>query len=260
MCLILWANDFHSKYKLVVAANRDEFYSRPTLPASFWPENPSILAGQDLKEGGTWMGITTSGRFATLTNYRDPKNINPGAPSRGKLVQKYLESSLSTEEYMQSLIKEGHQYNGFNLLAGTGEELYYFSNREMVVHKVQKGIHGLSNSLLDVPWPKVARGVKEMEKCLQAIDLDIKLLFDIMLDREMPDDDQLPSTGVSKELERMLAPLFIESKNYGTRSTTVLLVERNNYARFWERSFNPLHRNSFSERQYEFFIDESPAE
>lgn len=255
MCLILWANDYHSKYKLVVAANRDEFYSRPTLPASFWPENPSILAGQDLKAGGTWMGITTRGRFATLTNYRDPKNINPHAPSRGKLVQKYLESSLPTEEYMQNLLLEGGKFNGFNLLAGTWADLYYFSNREMLVQKVEKGVHGLSNSLIDVPWPKVSKGIQAMKQCLKAPEPDIKRLFDMMLDREMPDDSELPSTGVGIELERMLAPLFVESKDYGTRTTSVLLIDNNNYTRFWERSFNPMQHDSFSERYFEFFTE-----
>lgn len=254
MCLILWANDYHDKYKLVVAANRDEFYRRPTLPAAFWPDNQSILAGQDLKEGGTWMGITTSGRFATLTNYRDPHNFNPNAPSRGKLVQKYLESSLSTEDYMQNLRREGMQYNGFNLLAGTWADMYYYSNREMIVRKVGKGIHGLSNSLIDVPWPKVTRGVQAMEICLQGPEVEIESLLQLMHDNEVPADSELPSTGVSLELERMLSPLFIKSDGYGTRTTTILLIDRNHNARFWERSYNPLCHDAFSERVYEFEI------
>ena len=239
MCLVLWASEYHEKYKLVVAANRDEFYRRPTLPADFWPENPTILAGKDLKGGGTWMGITTGGRFATLTNYRDPSSFNPHAPSRGRLVQKYLEGSLPPEQYMQRLAQEGGRYNGYNLLAGTCDEMYYFSNRERMVRKVDKGVHGLSNSLIDVPWPKVVRGVDGLKKCLDNADIDVEALFILMADRERASDHDLPGTGVTLELERMLSPLFIESQDYGTRTTTVILVNRSNFVQFWERSFKP---------------------
>lgn len=251
MCLILFAYDCHPQYKLVLAANRDEFYNRFTLPAAFWSDPPFILAGKDLKQGGTWMGITTTGRFAALTNYRDPSNFNPGSPSRGHLVQNYLKSNVSPECYLKNIHNEGTKYNGFNILAGTYEELYYYSNREKVVHRVEKGIHGLSNSLLDAAWPKVTRGIKALTGCIQYEDINEEHLFEIMADKEQAEDHELPQTGVSLELERMLSSLYIESKDYGTMSTTVLLVDRNNNARFRERSFNSIQLGTWNEVSFD---------
>lgn len=255
MCLVLWANDCHDKYKLLIAANRDEYYHRPTLPAGFWPESPTILAGRDLKEGGTWMGITTNGRFATLTNYRDPSSFNPKAPSRGRLVLNYLEADISPKSYMLKLLPEKAKYNGYNLLAGTVDEIYYFSNREKQVRKVDRGFHGLSNSLINVPWPKLVKGVKGLKNCLASSVVDVEDLFKIMADREPADDHELPSTGVSLEMERMLSPLFIESASYdyGTRTTTVILIDRNNHVQFWERSFT-VGKNQHQDVYYHFQV------
>ena len=237
MCMILFAYDCHPRYQLVLAANRDEYYNRPALPAAFWQDNPAILAGKDLLQGGTWMGITNTGRLAGLTNYRDPASYNPQAPSRGQLVQNYLTSGVAPEIYIENIANGGAAYNGFNLLLGSYDSLYYYSNREMMIRKVEKGIHGLSNSLLDVPWPKVTKGIKSLTACLQNEDIHAEDLFAIMADKEQPDDQDLPHTGVSLEMERMLAPAFVVSEKYGTRLTSVILVDRNHRVQFWERSF-----------------------
>jgi uncharacterized protein with NRDE domain len=256
MCLILWANDCHPKYKLVLMANRDEFYARPTSPAAFWAECPSILAGKDEKEGGTWMGITTKGRWGALTNYREPFDHDPQAPSRGHLVQKYLESSITAENYMQNLLAEDQPYNGYSILAGTCNQIYYFSNREKVVREVDKGVHGLSNGLLDTPWPKVTKGKKALIAALRKVNLDVEDLFTIMADREPPADHELPHTGMSLELERMLAALHVESETlgYGTRSTTIMLIDHRHKVQFWERSFAPSQAGSSNEVYYEFKV------
>lgn len=252
MCMILFAYDCHPTYQLVVAANRDEFYNRPTSAAEFWKDNPDILAGRDLQEGGSWMGITTGGRFAALTNYRDPASYKSQFPSRGHLVQNYLSSYLAPESYIEKLDSEGAMYNGFNLLLGTYKSLYYYSNREKLIRKVEKGVHGLSNSLLDVPWPKVSKGINAICDVLQDEDIDVEHLFDIMADREQPDDWTLPQTGVSLEMERMLAPAYVMSPNYGTRGTTIILLDRKHHVQFWERSFLSMQMDKWKEVYYEF--------
>lgn len=254
MCLILFAYDCHPRYRLVVAANRDEFYNRPTLPADFWADNPDILAGKDLREGGTWMGITAAGRFAALTNYRDPSSYKPQAPSRGHLVHKYLDNDFGPEYYLDRLPDGGAAYNGFNLLLGNYDFLYYYSNRERLIRKVDRGVHGLSNSLLDVPWPKVTRGTRVLAELLQNEDIEARDLFAMMADQEQPDDSDLPETGVGLEMERMLAPIFVTSENYGTKLSTVILVDRDHNVRFWERSYLNIQADEWNEVYYEFKI------
>lgn len=255
MCTILFAYDCHPRYQLVVAANRDEFYQRPTAPAAFWLDNPDILAGRDLKEGGTWMGITTGGRFAALTNYRDPSSFKPEARSRGHLVKNYLSSNLAPKTYAANLVDEASAYNGFNLLMGTMESMYYYSNREKIIRKIPAGIHGLSNALLNTPWPKVTRGIKQFSNLLHQDNIEAEQLFTMMTDREQPDDQGLPRTGVSLETERMLAPMFVMSPNYGTCLTTVILVERNHNFQFWERSYINGHPDTWDEVYYQFTGD-----
>lgn len=254
MCLIIFAVNAHPQYKLVLAANRDEFYSRPDQPAAFWQDNPEVLGGKDLQQGGTWMGVTTTGRFAALTNYRNPAAYNPESPSRGYLVQNYLTSTIDPQSYIEDLDNGGAGYNGFNLLAGSRGNLYYYSNREMLLRKVENGIHGLSNSLLDVPWPKVTRGVKLMTDCLQHNQVEAEQLFAMMADRVQPPDEDLPHTGVSLEMERMLAPLFVTSPDYGTKATTVLLIDQNNQVQFWERTFKTGQSAPANETYYNFQV------
>jgi uncharacterized protein with NRDE domain len=254
MCLILFAYENHPQYRLVVAANRDEFYSRPTLPAGFWPESPNILAGRDLKEGGTWMGITTSGRFAALTNYRDPASNKKEAPSRGHLVHKYLADTMAPSSYIDHIPDGGRDYNGFNLLIGDCESLYYYSNRQQILREVSAGVYGLSNALLDDPWPKVIKGKKELQLALQHDQVNAEQLFAILADQEQPDDRDLPHTGVSLEMERKLAPAFVTMSGYGTKTSTVILIDRSQQVRFWERTFTAEKPDAWKEVYYEFAI------
>ena len=239
MCLILFALDAHPRYRLVLAANRDEFYDRPTAPAAFWDDAPHILAGRDLQGGGTWCGITTGGRFAAVTNYRDPRTHREGMRSRGMLVADYLRGGMPADAWQERLRREGGGYNGFNIIFGDGGGLHYFSNRGDAASPVTPGIHGLSNHLLDTPWPKVTRGKQALAELLTAGDeLAPDDLFAILADRTVAPDHLLPDTGVGLERERLLSPLFITSPTYGTRSSTVVLIGRDGDCAFMERSFN----------------------
>lgn len=226
MCLILFAYKVHPTYKLMVAANRDEFYQRPTAPVHYWKENPDILAGRDLEKMGTWMGITKSGRFAALTNYRDPKEVTEGKRSRGELVANALQYQGDMKEYMQSLVSNNDWYPGYNLLAGDGDELYYYSNVGQKLIKVAPGIYGVSNHLLNSDWPKVQIGKEGLTAIINSKHEDyVEPLLTLLLKADQAPDEKLPQTGVSLEWERMLSPMFIKSEHYGTRSSTVLLMD-----------------------------------
>lgn len=259
MCLILMAYDCHPRYKLIVAGNRDEYYSRPTLPPAFWPENPAILAGKDLVKGGTWTGMTTRGRFAAVTVYREPVKYPPHLLSRGLLAADFLKSDESAEVYMQDLISKRGEYKGYSLLAGTIDSLYYFSNRENTVRRLDQGLHGLSNNLLDVPWPKVARGLRLLSGCLHQDEIKAEQLFAIMADRAKPADEDLPDTGIGLERERLLGSMFIVSPNYGTRATTVILVDRENRVQYWERNLDSGTSGKCQQFHYEFQAGLDPA-
>jgi uncharacterized protein with NRDE domain len=238
MCLILFAWEMHDTYPLILAANRDEFYARPAAPAAFWADAPDLLAGRDLKAGGTWFGITRSGRLAAITNYRDPALLKQEAPSRGHLVSDYLRSRESPEEYLQRLAPRASLYNGFSLLIGNGAELIFFSNRGEA-SRLTPGIHGMSNHLLDTPWPKVNRGKQTLEQLIaRDHDPSPEALLDLLASRSRPPDDRLPDTGVGLEWERVLSPLFIESPTYGTRCSTALLIDREGMVTFVERVFS----------------------
>jgi len=239
MCLIILVCDVHPDYRLILAANRDEFFARPTAPADFWDDAPQVLAGRDLKSGGTWLGITRTGRIAALTNYRDPRSIRKGAPSRGRLTSGFLCGSLSAADYLEFLRREGEDYNGFNLVFGEPERLRYFSNRGDLPSSLAPGIHGISNHLLDTPWPKVTRGREAMESLVAAGNaIHPEALFAILADRTPAPDHLLPDTGVGIERERLLSPIFIASPKYGTRSSTIILIDRENRVTFVERTFN----------------------
>ena len=238
MCLLLFAWRVHDDYPLVLAANRDEFYERPSASADFWEDAPDILAGRDLKEGGTWLGITRSGRIAALTNYRDPASLKACAPSRGGLASGYLRGGAGAELYLDGLAADAGRYNGFSLLVGDCAGLFYFSNRGSRM-KLDSGIYCMSNSLLDVPWPKVLLGKKKLAALLAGKGKPTpERLFTLLSDRSRPPDDQLPETGVGREWERILSPLFIQSPTYGTRSATVLLVDKKGKITFAERVFD----------------------
>ena len=238
MCLIFISFQHHPKYKLVVAANRDEFYNRKTATANYWSDHPQILAGRDLEAGGTWLGMTKSGKISMLTNYRDLKNINPNAPSRGQLVSDYLISSRTGEAYMQSVESDGKKYNGFNLIVGNPEELWYYSNYRNGITKFVPGLYGISNHLLESPWPKVLIGKQKIAPALQNNDIDPERIFEILYDDHIADDDQLPDTGLPLERERALSSMFIKTPNYGSRCSTVVLVDGSNKVIFAERVYD----------------------
>ncbi|MFL6518195.1 MAG: NRDE family protein [Bacillus sp. (in: firmicutes)] len=225
MCLILFAYQVHPDYKLIVAANRDEFLQRSTAKAHYWQDSPDILAGRDLEKMGTWMGVTTAGRFAALTNYRDPKEVTEGKKSRGELVEDAMKYKGNIKDYMKNLVEKKDLYPGYNLLAGDGAELYYYSNRGQEPQKLVPGIYGVSNHLLNTDWPKVKKGKEGMSNIIKRRPEDIiEQLLALLQNADRAPDELLPNTGVSIEWERMLSPLFIESENYGTRSSTVMLM------------------------------------
>jgi uncharacterized protein with NRDE domain len=254
MCLILFAHKAHAKYKLIVAANRDEFYARPTLPANYWEEESKILAGKDLEAGGTWLGITTSGRISLLTNYRDLTNIKPNAPSRGHLVSEFLKSGANSTAYLEEISGNGSEYNGFNIICGNIDDLYYYGNYQEGVHQINSGIHGLSNALLETPWPKVVNGKNKLHGVIAEQDIEVDSLFGTLYNDMRAPDHQLPDTGVGYEKEKMLSPMFIKSDNYGSRCSTVILVDEENNVLFAERTYN-IHDYSFDTKVYRFKIE-----
>ncbi len=243
MCLILLAWQAHPNYPLVVAANRDEFFIRPTAPLHYWDDAPHVLAGRDLAAGGTWMGITRQGRFAALTNFREagkPQVSTLAAPTRGKLVSDFLVGAMSAEDYLAELAPRADAYNGFNLLCGTlDDRLWHFSNRDSrdQPHPLAAGIYGLSNHLLDTPWPKVAQGKSDMAKALAALPQET-LLFELLHDENIHRDDQLPRTGISLEWERTLSAAFVRTPDYGTRSSSVLRLDRQGLVCFDEQTWH----------------------
>ena len=246
MCLILIAYRVHPGYELLVAANRDEFHHRPTAPLAFWGDSPQVLAGRDLKEGGAWMGFTRTGRFAALTNYRDPSHVLPDAPSRGYLVRDYLQGVESACDYLDRLTSCAPAYNGFNLLLGDETGLYYYSNRAGGVQALTPGVYGLSNHLLDTPWPKLQRGRNALWRVLDhGSEPTPDALLSLLTDRTPAPDAELPSTGVPLEWERWLSPIFIDAPGYGTRSSTALLVKARRRALMVETTWADASRREF---------------
>jgi len=238
MCLILLSFDTHADDPLIVAANRDEYYDRPASPLAFWREAPHVLAGRDTRGGGTWMGVTLRGRIAALTNYRDPSAIRGNAPSRGLLVRNFLEGAESPQNYLKRIRTNAHQYNPFNLLVGDRSAMYYYSNRNDEIQQLEAGIYGLSNHLLDTPWPKVQIGKESLKRLLKSKKRVLpEDIFGILTDRSFPPAKHLPDTGVSPEWERLLSPVFVASRIYGTRSATALIVNRSGCLTVAERTF-----------------------
>jgi uncharacterized protein with NRDE domain len=251
MCLIFFSLRQHPTYKLIVAANRDEFYQRKTAAADFWEDNPAILAGRDLEGGGTWLGMNRNGKISLLTNYRDPSNISPTAPSRGKLVSDFLANGESGETYLKRIEPTAPQYNGFNLIVGNPNELWYLSNYRKGVLPIQPGFFGLSNHLLDTPWPKVVRGKEKLKPVLSQSKIDPGELFDLLYDDQRAEDAQLPETGIGLERERALSSMFIKTSNYGSRCSTVILVDYQNRVSFSERVYD-LTTFAFTEKNFAF--------
>jgi uncharacterized protein with NRDE domain len=238
MCLVLIALDSHPDYGLILAANRDEFYDRPTAPAEFWSDAPAVLAGRDLKAGGTWLGVDRRGRIAAVTNYRQGRREADAVCSRGRLVSDFLTTDVTTGDYLDRVTAEAASYNGFNLVVGDAGGLAYFSNREGRLRALGSGIYGLSNHLLDTAWPKVTATKRALTGLLSGAEGElVPSLFELLSDREKAADHLLPETGVSLEWERLLSSAFIVSEGYGTRSSTVILFGRDGRILFEERTF-----------------------
>jgi len=256
MCLIVFAYNVHPSYRLILAANRDEFYERPSLPADFWKDQQNVLAGRDLKEGGTWLGITKKGKFAAVTNYRDPSAFKSNAPSRGKLVSRYLIGKQNAGGYLEDVSSQADKYNGFNLLIGDDNDLFVFSNNGEK-QKLNPGIYGLSNHNLNTPWPKVSRGKRLLKATLDKKGAELKeALFTVLADCHIPPDSKLPSTGVGLEWERILSSMFIKSPDYGTRSSTIILIGKNRRVRFVEKVFDD-QRESWITSSFSFKLEKA---
>jgi uncharacterized protein with NRDE domain len=246
MCLILLAWHVHPDYPLVVAANRDEFFARPSAPAAFWEESPQVLAGRDLEAGGTWLGVSRNGRFAALTNYREgarrqaqPHSSPSPTPSRGALVADFLTGSSDPEAYLAELATHGADYNGFNLFVGDQQRLGYCANRgdkACTPRWLTPGIYGLSNHLLDTPWPKLASAKAAFASALADLPREEPFL-NLLADREIVADPHLPETGVPLDWERILSAVFVNSPAYGTRASTLLMMHRDGLVALTERSF-----------------------
>lgn len=255
MCLILLAHRVIEGFPLVLAANRDEFFDRPTAGAGFWADAPDILGGRDLRQGGTWLGVSRDGRWGAVTNFRDGSTAPAGSRSRGELVARYLRDGGRAETYLQQLAGTAADYHGFNLLLGDASGVFIFSNRGSRPTRLAAGIYGLSNHALDTPWPKVAQGKRALAGLAaaaasaaasastapsdQAGERLAADLFRVLQDRTEASDPDLPETGVSRDWERLLSPMFISAPGYGTRASTVLLIDPAGGLHFHERGFAP---------------------
>lgn len=245
MCILFIANNMRDDYPLIIAANRDEFYARPTAPSSFWKSHPHLLAGQDLEANGTWMGVTRNGNLSALTNVRDPYNINKNAVSRGELVANWLKQdpvesvNAAQSQYLKTLKKTRHQYNGYNLVVGHVNALKVYNNVNNSTHLIDSGVYGLSNADIATPWPKVTQGVTALNEYVSKESLiNDDDLFDILRSDNKADDHLLPDTGVGYEWEKALSSIFIQTEKYGTRTSTLLLVDKNNTLTWKERRFS----------------------
>jgi uncharacterized protein with NRDE domain len=237
MCLIFLAYQQHPTYPIIIAANRDEFYQRKTIPAHFWKDHPHVLAGRDAEANGTWLGVNTSGKISLLTNYRDLSNLKSSAPSRGKLVSNFLIDAANAKNYLEAVQETSQAYNGFNLIVGSTEGLYYYSNYGDGIQQIQPGIYGLSNHLLDTPWPKVVRGKEKFSNAIQAEVIDPEVIFEALADESTAPLEQLPNTGIPLEFEKALSAMFIKTKGYGTRSSTIVLIDHRQHLTFFERTY-----------------------
>lgn len=235
MCLIVFAWKLIPQCPLILAANRDEFFERPTQPAGWWDDHPQVYAGRDLKAGGTWLGVDRSGRVAALTNIRNGHPPADDKRSRGELVANFLSGDAEPRDYIDHVRETASAYNGFNLLIGDGDGLYWISNEgEASFKSLEPGIYGLSNGSLDTPWPKVVRAKAQFASllCTGAPD---DAYYEMLADTTRPADNRLPDTGVSLEWERLLSPICIESERYGTRASSIVRLLDGGRAELRER-------------------------
>lgn len=262
MCLYIFAYKTHPDYPLILAGNRDEFYDRPTAPLHFWQDYPQVLGGRDLERKGTWLGMTRQGRIAVLTNFRDGRPPKRKEVSRGLLVSDFLTSNLPSEPYLKKRARDAADYPGYNLLVGGASGLWYFSNRQPAIRELKPGVHGLSNHLLDTAWPKLSRARSAFESTLKKkTAIHLEDYIQILSDQKKVPDNALPQTGVDLNLERLLASIFVTSPDYGTRSSSVILVDRKGEATFFEQTWHPGRPAPLAAGQqcYRFRIEALPA-
>lgn len=248
MCLIVFAWRQHAAFDLIVGANRDEFHARPAAAADYWADAPWVLAGRDLLGGGTWMGVTAAGRFAAVTNYRDPSRQRADARSRGELTAAYLRAEETPARYAEQAWTLRHAYNGFNLLLGDLDALWYVGSHGSGPRQLATGVYGLSNHMLDTPWPKVERSKARFERALAQADPEAEV-FGLLGDKSPAADGELPDTGVGSSWERALSAPFIATHGYGTRAST-FLARDGTHLRFVERQFDDAGM-ALAERRYE---------
>lgn len=237
MCTILFSFKTHPNYDFIFMGNRDEFKTRPSANAGFWKSNPNILSGIDLDKGGSWTGITREGRIAFVTNYRRFPFDDNSNLSRGFLTSEFLKGSTPPEKYLKDIQNKNYMYSPFNLIIGTPEELWYYSNIENKIKAISPGIYGISNSLLDIPWYKVEKAKKAFSALINT-PFSIEDLFDILDDREVPADKFLPKTGVPLETERLLSSIHIDGSDYGTLYKTIILISKSGKVDFHEKHLN----------------------
>lgn len=253
MCLLVLAWRLLEDCPLLLAANRDELYERPAAPAQFWPEAPRLLAGRDLLAGGTWLGVSRDGRFAAVTNYREARTVNPPPRSRGDLVRDYLLAQASASDFVQSLPAHAADYAGFNLLCGDRQSLWWYSNRGGPPRRLAPGIYGLSNHLLDTPWPKVRASKAALAGLCADGAASTSALLDLLQDRRTHPASPDPAIGLDSALAQALSAIFIETPRYGTRCSTVLRISTDARVELVERR----HAPERGESQFRFPLQES---
>ncbi|MBY4676890.1 NRDE family protein [Marinobacterium arenosum] len=239
MCLIAFSYRQHPDFPLILIANRDEFYARPSLPLGFWSEHDHILGGRDLEQDGSWLALNRDGKLAAVTNHRDGRNRPTDKRSRGHLIRDYLVGEQSAAEFALALQRQGHHYGGFNLLLGDCDDLYYLSNRGGGYRRLKPGLYGLSNAHLDTPWPKLTALKKRLHNYL-ATDSEphCEQLLPLLWHPQQANDNQLPDTGISHEWEKLLSSCFIQSEHYGTRASTALIQHRDGRVWIAEQNFS----------------------
>ena len=237
MCLITFAYDVHPDYRYILAANRDEFYARPTTVANWWEDHTELLGGRDLEAKGTWMAIHANGRFSADTNYRDIQNIRSDVRSRGDLPVQFLMGEESPSKYARRVLDEGNQYNGFNLLTfDYHQELAHVSNYDDKVNVLKPGIYGLSNALLDTPWPKVEKAKADFSQLIKG-SFEIEDLIKLMQNTDTAPDEDLPETGLDYIREKALSAMCIRTPDYGTCCSTALMMDHDGNVSFMEKSY-----------------------
>ena len=253
MCLILFSVNHHPKYKFILAANRDEFFNRPTEFADFWKNDNNVLGGLDLSSGGTWLGLTKTGRFAAITNYRDGIQENKLSRSRGDLSKSFLQDSSPVQSNLSKISSERNKYNGFNILLSHNgfSSIFHYSNINNQTLEIKPGIHGLSNAYLDTPWPKADEGKRKLADIISKETFNSEELIQLLTDKKEADDAFLPQTNISYDLEKKLSPIFISMNGYGTRCSTVILIDYENNVQFLEISYDE-NQQIINECKYSF--------